>query len=186
MPSDPISPYAVQKLCGEYYMRSFHRVYGLETVSLRYFNVFGPYQDPSSQYSGVLAKFCTMMLRGETPTIYGDGEQSRDFTYISNVVEGNLLAATAPASEVAGKYFNLATGQRISLNATVDLLRKITGYSGEVIHGAERAGDIKHSLADITLARKHLKYSPKVNFEAGLRKTVAWYESTMAARAGRR
>src|SRR5437588_7882555 len=152
---DPISPYAVQKLCGEYYMRSFYRVYGLETVSLRYFNVFGPYQDPTSQYSGVLAKFCTLMLRGETPTIYGDGEQSRDFTYIDNVVEGNLLAANAPASEVAGKYFNLATGKRISLNATVELLRKITGYSGKVIHGAERAGDIKHSLADITLARKH-------------------------------
>jgi UDP-glucose 4-epimerase len=183
MRPDPISPYAVQKLCGEYYMRSFYRVYGLETVSLRYFNVFGPYQDPTSQYSGVLAKFCTLMLRGETPTIYGDGEQSRDFTYIDNIVEGNLLAATAPASEVAGKYFNLATGERISLNATVDLLRKITGYSGEVRHAAERAGDIKHSLADITLARKHLKYSPKVSFEAGLRKTVAWYQSTTAARA---
>jgi len=186
MRPDPISPYAVQKLCGEYYMRSFYRVYGLETVSLRYFNVFGPYQDPASQYSGVLAKFCTLMLRGETPTIYGDGEQSRDFTYISNVVEGNLLAAIAPPSEVAGKYFNLATGERISLNATVELLKKITGYSGKVIYAAERQGDIKHSLADISLARKHLKYSPVVGFEEGLKRTVAWYQSTMTARAGSR
>jgi UDP-N-acetylglucosamine/UDP-N-acetyl-alpha-D-glucosaminouronate 4-epimerase len=185
MRPDPISPYAVQKLCGEYYMRSFYRVYGLETVSLRYFNVFGPYQDPGSQYSGVLAKFCTLMLRGETPTIYGDGEQSRDFTFISNVVEGNLLAATAPASKVAGKYFNLATGQRITLNATVELLRKITGYSGKVTYAAERDGDIKHSLADISLARKHLKYSPNVGFEEGLKRTVAWYQSTMAAGAAK-
>jgi len=183
---DPISPYAVQKLCGEHYMRSFYRVYGLETVSLRYFNVFGPYQDPSSQYSGVLAKFCALMLRGETPTIYGNGEQSRDFTYISNVVEGNLLAATAPASEVAGKYFNLATGHRISLNATVELLRKITGYSGKVTYAAERPGDIKHSLADISQARKHLKYSPTVGFEEGLKRTVAWYQSTMTAGAEKR
>src|SRR5437588_5343233 len=162
---DPISPYAVQKLCGEYYMRSFYRVYGLETVSLRYFNVFGPYQDPSSQYSGVLAKFCTQMLRGETPTIHGDGEQSRDFTYVSNVVDANLLAPTAPAGDVAGRYFNVAMGERISLNATVALLRKITGYSGEVAHGPERAGDIKHSLADITLAKQPLKYGPKISFE---------------------
>lgn len=179
MRPDPISPYAVQKLCGEYYMRSFYRVYGLETVSLRYFNVFGPYQDPSSQYSGVLAKFCTQMLRGEVPTIYGDGEQSRDFTYISNVVDGNLLAATAPASQVAGQYFNLATGQRITLNATVTLLRKITGYAGRVTYAPERKGDIKHSLADISQARKCLGYSPKVEFEEGLRKTVAWYQTIL-------
>src|SRR3954469_11656521 len=113
MSPDPISPYAVQKLTGEQYMKSFYRVYGLETVSLRYFNVFGPFQDPTSQYSGVLAKFCTKMLRGEEPTIYGDGEQSRDFTYIANVVEGNILAATSPAENVAGKM-NLATGARIT------------------------------------------------------------------------
>ena len=185
MRPDPISPYAVQKLCGEYYMRSFYRVYGLETVSLRYFNVFGPYQDPSSQYSGVLAKFCTSMLRNEAPTIYGDGEQSRDFTYISNVVQANLLAATAPAPGVAGQSFNVATGERISLNETVELLRKITGYSGKVNYAAEREGDIKHSLADITLARKHLKYDPRVGFAEGLKQTVAWYQSTLAAGAGR-
>src|SRR5438067_9729160 len=112
MRPDPISPYAVQKLCGEYYMRSFYRVYGLETVSLRYFNVFGPYQDPSSQYSGVLAKFIPMMLKGEAPTIHGDGEQSRDFTFIDNVVNANLLAADAPANRAAGKVFNVATGTR--------------------------------------------------------------------------
>lgn len=179
MKPDPISPYAVQKLCGEEYLRSFYRVYSLETVTLRYFNVFGPHQDPTSQYSGVLAKFCTMMLAGETPTIHGDGEQSRDFTYIDNVVEGNILAATAPASEVAGKCMNLATGQRISLNQTVDLLRKITGYSGKVNYGPDRAGDIKHSLADITLARRHLKYEPFVDFEEGLKRTVAWYRTIM-------
>jgi UDP-glucose 4-epimerase len=180
---DPISPYAVQKLCGEQYLKSFYRVYGLETVSLRYFNVFGPNQDPTSQYSGVLAKFCTAMLRGEVPTIYGDGEQSRDFTYIDNVVEGNILAATAPAAEVAGKMMNLATGRRVSLNETVEILRKLTGYKGDVIRGAERAGDIKHSLADITLAQRHLKYKPFVNFEDGLAKTVAWYRTTMSASA---
>src|SRR6266404_5011691 len=134
MAPDPISPYAVQKLCGEQYLKSFYRVYGLETITLRYFNVFGPHQDPTSQYSGVLAKFCTAMLRGDTPTIYGDGEQSRDFTYIDNVVEGNILAATAPAAEAAGKCMNLATGRRVTLNETVEILRKITGYKGKVIH----------------------------------------------------
>jgi UDP-glucose 4-epimerase len=177
MAPDPISPYAVQKLCGEQYLKSFYRVYGLETVTLRYFNVFGPHQNPSSQYSGVLAKFCTAMLRNEVPTIHGDGEQSRDFTYIDNVVEGNILAATAPAAEVAGKCMNLATGRRITLNETVEILRKLTGYKGEVIRGPERAGDIKHSLADITLAQKHLKYKPLVSFEDGLEKTVAWYRT---------
>src|SRR3954464_12224815 len=152
MVPEPISPYAVQKLTGEQYMKSFYRVYGLETVSLRYFNVFGPFQDPTSQYSGVLAKFCTKMLRGEEPTIYGDGEQSRDFTFIANVVEGNILAATSPAENVAGKMMNLATGQRITLNETVELLRKITGYAGKVLYAEPRSGDIKHSLADISLA----------------------------------
>jgi UDP-glucose 4-epimerase len=177
MSADPISPYAVQKLCGEQYMKSFYRVYGLETVSLRYFNVFGPHQDPSSQYSGVLAKFCTAMLRGDSPTIYGDGEQSRDFTYIDNVVEGNILAATAPASEVAGKCMNLATGKRITLNQIIEILRDLTGYKGKVIYAPERTGDIKHSLADISMAQKCMNYSPKVEFEEGLKKTVAWYRT---------
>ena len=176
----PISPYAVSKLAGEFYMQSFFRVYGLETVSLRYFNVFGPYQDPSSQYSGVLAKFIPMMLRGEAPTMYGDGAQSRDFTYIENVVNANLLAASAPADRVAGKMFNAATGVRVTLNQSVEILRKIIGYSGPVHHADERTGDVKHSLADIGLAQTALGYEPSVNFDEGLRRTVKWYQTAMA------
>jgi nucleoside-diphosphate-sugar epimerase len=172
---DPISPYAVAKLTGEYYLRSFWRVYGLETVALRYFNVFGPYQDPTSQYSGVLAVFCRKMLAGEVPTIYGDGQTSRDFTFIQNTVEGNLLAASAPAELVAGQVMNVATGVRITLNEVIEVLRGITGYDGKVEYAPERAGDIKHSLADITLAAELLKYAPVVSFEDGLRQTVEWY-----------
>ncbi len=175
MVPNPISPYAVSKLAGEHYMGAFYRSYGLETVSLRYFNVFGPYQDPTSMYSGVLAIFITRMLRGEQPTIYGDGEQSRDFTYIENVIEANLQACTAPASQVAGKAFNCATGRRVSLNETYGVLQQLTGYDGPPKYAPPRAGDIKHSLADISLAEKHLGYRPKVSFEAGLRQTVAWY-----------
>src|SRR5271168_1611900 len=175
---DPISPYAVAKLASEHYMVSFYRCYGLETAALRYFNIFGPRQDPSSPYSGVLAKFITKMLAGRQPTIFGDGEQSRDFTYIDNVVEGNLLACKAPASQVAGKMFNLATGRRVTLNETFKALQGLTSYSGSPIYAAERGGDIKHSLADISLAEAHLGYRPKVSFEEGLRKTVDWYRST--------
>jgi UDP-glucose 4-epimerase len=183
MAPEPISPYAVQKLTGEMYMKSFFRVYGLETVSLRYFNVFGPFQDPSSMYSGVLAKFCLAMLRGDTPTIYGDGEQSRDFTYIDNVVQGNILAAAAPAPAVAGKMLNLATGKRITLNETVAVLRKLTGFAGNVTYASERNGDIRHSLADISLAENLLGYKPLVDFESGLKRTVDWYKSAFAAKA---
>jgi len=175
MTPNPISPYAVAKLASEHYMISFYRCYGLETVALRYFNIFGPRQDPSSPYSGVLAKFITLMLRGEQPTIFGDGEQSRDFTYIDNAVEANLLACEAPASEAAGKVFNVATGRRITLNETVKMLQGLTSYSGDTIYGPERGGDIKHSLADISKAEAHLRYRPKVNFEEGLRRTVDWY-----------
>ena len=178
MTPNPISPYAVAKLASEHYMISFYRCYGLETVALRYFNIFGPRQDPSSPYSGVLAKFITLMLRGEQPTIFGDGEQSRDFTYIDNAVEANLLACEAPASEAAGKVFNVATGRRITLNETVKMLQGLTSYSGETIYGPERGGDIKHSLADISKAEAHLRYRPKVNFEEGLRRTVDWYRKT--------
>jgi UDP-glucose 4-epimerase len=180
MPPDPISPYAVSKLAGELYMTSFYRVYGLETVTLRYFNVFGPYQDAASQYSGVLAKFITLMLRGEQPTIYGDGEQSRDFTYIDNVVSANLLACSAPAAQVAGRAMNAATGTRITLNQTFEILKEMTGYSGEAHHGSERAGDIKHSLADVSLAAKMMGYTPVVGFEEGLERTVAWYRTQTA------
>jgi nucleoside-diphosphate-sugar epimerase len=176
---DPISPYAVSKLTGEYYMKSFYRVYGLETVTVRYFNVFGPYQDPTSHYSGVLAKFTMQMLAGQQPTIFGDGEQSRDFTFIQNVVGGNLLAAQAPAGQVAGAVFNVATASRITLNETVKILRELTGYRGEVAYAPERAGDIKHSLADIDLALKHLGYEVQVDFQEGLRRTVEWYKSIM-------
>ena len=175
MKPDPISPYAVAKLASEHYMASFFRCYGLETVSLRYFNIFGPRQDPSSPYSGVLARFMTLMLRHEQPTIFGDGEQSRDFTYIDNVVAANLLACRAPADRVAGQVFNVATGRRVTLNETFQLLQKLTGYSGEPMYGPERRGDVKHSLADISRAKTMLGYEPSVDFEEGLRRTVAWY-----------
>jgi UDP-glucose 4-epimerase len=175
MTPDPISPYAVAKLASEHYMISFYRCYQLETVALRYFNVFGPRQDPSSPYSGVLAKFITLMLRGEAPTIYGDGEQSRDFTYIDNVVEANLLACSAPAQHVAGQVFNIATGRRITLNETFKALQDLTSYSGEANYGPERGGDIKHSLASIAKAEAALGYRPTVDFEEGLQRTVSWY-----------
>jgi nucleoside-diphosphate-sugar epimerase len=177
MNPDPISPYAVAKLASEYYLTSFYRCYGLETVSLRYFNIFGPRQDPSSPYSGVLAKFITQMLKGEQPAIFGDGEQSRDFTYIDNAVDANLLACKAPAEQAAGKVFNVATGRRVTLNETFTLLQGLTSYSGSPSYATERGGDIKHSLADISLAEKHLGYRPTVNFEDGLRRTVDWYRS---------
>jgi nucleoside-diphosphate-sugar epimerase len=175
MKPDPISPYAVAKLASEYYMVSFYRCYGLETVCLRYFNIFGPRQDPTSPYSGVLAKFISQMLQGEQPTIFGDGSQSRDFTYIDNAVHANLLAAKAPAAKVAGGVFNVATGTRADLNETFRILKKLTGYSGDVKYGPEREGDVKHSLADISSAEKHLGYKPEVDFEEGLRRTVEWY-----------
>jgi UDP-glucose 4-epimerase len=177
MNPNPISPYAVAKLAGEFYMVSFYRCYGLETVCLRYFNIFGPRQDPSSAYSGVLAKFSVQMLGGEQPTIFGDGETSRDFTYIDNAVSANLLACSAPAAECAGRIFNCATGRRITLNETFVALQPLTGYKGTLKHGPERSGDIKHSLADITQAQKHLGYKILVNFEDGLRRTVEWYKS---------
>jgi UDP-glucose 4-epimerase len=174
---NPISPYAVAKLAGELYMRAFARVYGLETVVLRYFNVFGPFQDPTSQYSGVLAVFCRKMLAGEQPTIYGDGNQSRDFTYIDNVVHANLLAAAAPAEKVSGQMMNTATGKRITLKETFELLCELTGHKGEPIYAPERAGDIRDSLADIRLAGELLGYEPIVDFREGLRRTVEWYRA---------
>src|SRR5712691_7762402 len=181
MSPNPISPYAVAKLASEHYMISFYRCYGLETVSLRYFNIFGPRQDPTSPYSGVLAKFITQMLRRQQPTIFGDGEQSRDFNYIDNAVSANLLACSAPAAECAGRMFNVATGRRATLNETFELLKPLTGYTGTVKYGPERGGDIKHSLADITLAQRHLGYKPLVSFEEGLRRTVEWYRSEARA-----
>jgi UDP-N-acetylglucosamine/UDP-N-acetyl-alpha-D-glucosaminouronate 4-epimerase len=175
MTPDPISPYAVAKLASEHYMISFYRCYHLETVALRYFNIFGPRQDPSSPYSGVLAKFITQMLRGEQPAIFGDGEQSRDFTYIDNAVEANLLACKASAAKAAGQVFNIATGRRVTLNETFKALQALTSYRGEPKYSAERGGDIKHSLADISKAEAALGYQPTVHFEEGLRRTVEWY-----------
>src|SRR5271155_3941718 len=177
MTPNPISPYAVAKLASELYMTSFYRCYGLETVCLRYFNIFGPRQDPSSPYSGILAKFSLQMLRGEQPTIFGDGETSRDFTYIDNAVSANLLACSAPAAECAGRVFNCATGRRSTLNETLAALKKLTDYKGAAKYAPERSGDIKHSLADITLAQKHLGYKVLVTFEDGLRRTVEWYKN---------
>ena len=174
---NPISPYAAAKLAAEYYMRSFARVYGMETVVLRYFNVFGPYQDPGSTYSGVLAIFCRKMLAGEAPTIYGDGQQSRDFTYIDDVINANLLAAAAPAEKVAGQMMNAATGARYTLRETFDILKDLTGFKGEPVFAEARTGDIRHSHADISLARKLLGYEPKVSFREALRRTVEWYKN---------
>jgi len=173
---DPISPYAVAKLACEYYMQSFAAVYGLETVTLRYFNVFGPYQDPTSHYSGVLAIFSQRMLAGQAPTIYGDGEQSRDFTFIQNIVHANLLASEAPSHNVSGKVFNVATGHRITLNQAAQVLREIIGYTGEIHREAERGGDVKHSLADIGQARECFGYEPLVDFREGIERTVNWYK----------
>jgi UDP-glucose 4-epimerase len=181
MNPSPISPYAVAKLASELYMISFYRCYGLETVCLRYFNIFGPRQDPSSAYSGVLAKFSMQMLQGEQPTIFGDGETSRDFTYIDNAVSANMLACSSPASECAGRVFNCATGRRVTLKQTFDALKELTGYKGAVKYAPERSGDIKHSLADISQAEKHLGYKVLVNFEDGLRQTVEWYKGQRQA-----
>ncbi|MBI3934421.1 MAG: SDR family oxidoreductase [Acidobacteria bacterium] len=182
MPPRPISPYGVTKFTGELYAQVFTQVYGLETVSLRYFNVFGPRQDPSSPYSGVLSKFITAMLRGERPTIYGDGQQSRDFTYVDNVVEANLLACHAP--QVSGKVINIATGRRETLNEMLVTLARIIGKPANAINAPPRSGDILHSIADIQLAREMLGYEPKILFEEGLQRTVEWYRSNPLASLG--
>jgi nucleoside-diphosphate-sugar epimerase len=175
----PIAPYAVSKLAGEGHCRSFWRVYGLETVALRYFNVFGPRQDPTSQYSAVIPMFITAFLDDQRPTIYGDGEQSRDFTYIENVVEATLLAARADG--VAGETFNVASGERISLNTLIAELRELTGKEIEPIYADPRPGDVRHSLADVSKAREALGYEPAVNAREGLRRVFSWYEERRAS-----
>lgn len=181
MQPEPISPYGVTKFVGELYAQTFGRCYGLENVSLRYFNIFGPRQDPSSPYSGVLAKFCTAYLEESQPVIFGDGEQTRDFTYVENAVQANLLACEAP--NVSGKVFNIGTGARFSLNQTVELLSKISGKQLQVKYDPPRDGDIRDSLADITLARQFLGYHPQVGFEEGLGRTFEWYRSVQAKAA---
>jgi UDP-glucose 4-epimerase len=175
---EPISPYAVQKVAGEHYLASYYKVYGLETVALRYFNVFGPRQDPSSQYSGVLARFISLMLAGQAPTIYGDGLTSRDFVYIDNVVSANLLAAKAPAEKVAGRIFNVATGRRVTLLDAFEEIKRITSFHGNVKHEAERNGDIKHSGADISAAQSAFGYKVIAELGYGLEQTIAWARET--------
>ncbi|MBX3299382.1 MAG: SDR family oxidoreductase [Acidobacteria bacterium] len=184
MRPDPMSPYAVAKLTGEYYCRSFFEVYGLETVSLRYFNVFGPRQDPSSMYSGVISRFIDAFLSDKTPVIYGDGEQSRDFTYVANVVEANIRAASAP--DAAGKVMNVANGERISLNELLKVLGRVTGrndITAEYLE--ERKGDVKHSQADNRLAIDTIGYSTLVGLEEGLRRTIDWWRSSRFSSAAR-
>ena len=180
MEARPISPYGVTKLVGELYGEVFTRVYGLETVSIRYFNVFGPRQDPSSQYSGVLSRFMLAALEKQPPVIFGDGEQSRDFTYVDNVVDQTLRACEVPGA--SGRVFNGGTGARITLNQVIALLGKITGRKIEPRYEAPRAGDIRDSQADITMARNVLGYEPLVNFEDGLEKTWEWYRTSYSGK----
>ena len=170
----PLSPYAVAKLVGEYYCKVFTHVYGLETVSLRYFNVFGPRQDPSSQYSGVISRFMSALLGGSQPVIYGDGEQSRDFTYVSNVVEANLLAAESTSA--VGSVMNIANGERVSLNQLLEIMKSVTGNADvKAQYLPERAGDVRDSLADLTQARELLGYEPQIDLKEGLRLTLDWW-----------
>src|SRR5438128_6216243 len=178
MMPNPLSPYGAQKLFAEIYCQVFTKAYGLETVSLRYFNVFGPRQDALSQYSGVLALFIPAVLQGRRPTIYGDGLQSRDFTYVQNVVEANLLACAAP--RVGGEAFNVACGDRITVNSMLQQINKIAGKDVVPIYSQPRAGDIKHSQADITRAKEHMGYQPKISFEEGLRNTIEWYRKSLS------
>ncbi len=175
----PLSPYGVSKLVGEMYCRVFYEVYGLPTVSLRYFNIFGPYQDPHSQYAAVVPIFITRLLKGESPQVFGDGEQSRDFTYIDNAVQANLLATRSDKAD--GKTINVACGTQYTLNELAKNLKRLTGSDIDPTHDEPRAGDIKHSLGDISRASSLLGYSPKISFEEGLERTVAWFKSRPAA-----
>jgi len=174
---NPLSPYAAAKLFGEYYCSVFSKIFGLETISPRYFNVFGPYQNPKSQYAAAIPAFVTSILNDRPPTIYGDGEQSRDFTYVENVVEANLLAARAP--KTCGEVINIACGQRITLNEVIRLINRILGKDIRPIYAPPRAGDVKHSLADIQKAQKLIGYKPVVSFEEGLRRAIDWYKKNL-------
>jgi nucleoside-diphosphate-sugar epimerase len=178
MPAQPISPYGVTKYVGEMYAQVFGRVYGLENACIRYFNVFGPRQDPSSQYSGVLSRFMLAVVEGQSPVIYGDGEQSRDFTYVENVVDETLRACEAPGA--SGLVFNGGTGARITLNQVLQMLSRITGKTIQANYEAARTGDIRDSQADVSLALKILGYEPRVQFEEGLKRTWQWYKQIYA------
>ena len=174
MPSNPLSPYALQKYIGEQYCKLFYQLYGLDTISLRYFNIFGPKQDPNSVYSAVIPKFIDALLHGRPPIIFGDGEQSRDFTYIENVVQANLLAMSA--EHLHGEAINIACGKRISLNQLVNILKEILGSRQSPIHQEPRQGDVRHSLADIHKGKEILNYEPKIGIEVGLKKTVEFFK----------
>jgi UDP-glucose 4-epimerase len=173
----PLSPYAAAKLVGEYYCSVFYEVFGLETISLRYFNVFGPHQDPASQYAAAIPAFVTAILKDEPPTIYGDGEQSRDFTYIDNVVEANLLAARA--EHTAGEIINIACGEAITVNEIIALINELVGKNIKPTYTDPRPGDVKHSLADITMAQKLIDYKTKVPFKQGLQLAINWYRDNL-------
>jgi nucleoside-diphosphate-sugar epimerase len=177
MPPAPLSPYAVGKLTGEYYCSVFYEVYGLETISLRYFNVFGPYQDPTSQYAAAIPAFVTAILKNESPTIYGDGEQSRDFTYVDNVVDANLLAARA--KQTKGEVLNIACGEAVTVNEIIDMINELLGKNIKPVYTDPRPGDVKHSLAGISLAKKLLGFKPKVSFREGLQKAIDWYRENL-------
>jgi nucleoside-diphosphate-sugar epimerase len=181
MPTAPLSPYALQKLVAEQYCQMFTALYGLETVTIRYFNVFGPRQDPSSPYSGVISLFISAIVEGRRPTIYGDGGQTRDFTFVTNVVDGALRACEAP--NASGEVINVATGGRISLNELFHTLRDLTGAKVEAIYEESRAGDVRDSQADIDKARRLLGYEPLVGLADGLAKTVEWFRAAPAAKA---
>ena len=178
MPPSPLSPYAVQKLTGEFYCKTFYDCFGLQTLSLRYFNVFGPRQDPASQYAAAIPAFVTAILKDQPPTIYGDGEQTRDFTHVDNVVHANLLAADAP--ETHGEAINLACGERVSVNQIIAAINQALGKSVEPKYVDTRPGDVKHSLADISLARKVIGFEPKILFEEGLALAIDWYRQNLA------
>ena len=179
MKPDPLSPYALQKLVGEYYCSVFTKCFGLETVGLRFFNVYGPRQDPSSPYSGVLSVFMTCLLERRAPTIFGDGEQSRDFTYVEDVAGLCLKAAAAPAGVVSGNVYNAGNGDRFTLNQVWRQLCAIEGVSIEPLYGPARAGDVKHSQADTTIARRDLGHNPQFSFDEGLRRTLEWYRHSL-------
>ncbi len=177
MPTSPLSPYAAAKLFGEYYCSVFYKVYGLQTISLRYFNVFGPYQDPTSQYAAAIPAFVTHILKNSSPVVYGDGEQSRDFTFIDNVIHANLLAAAAPKTE--GQIVNIACGQRITVNQIIDLINHYTNRDVKPAYKPTRAGDVKHSLASIDLAGQVIGYKPIVDFQTGLHRAIEWYQANL-------
>jgi UDP-glucose 4-epimerase len=177
MPANPLSPYAAAKLAGEYYAKVFYDVFGLQTISLRYFNVFGPHQDPTSQYAAAIPAFVTAVLKDQSPTVFGDGQQSRDFTYVDNVVEANLLAARA--KHTAGEVLNIACGQAVTVNETISIINKLLDKNIKPFYTDPRPGDIKHSLADISLAEKTIGFKPTVPFKKGLELSIDWYRNNL-------